>query len=49
MADDTHMATRLGMEAAQGIDGVLQRLATQRAEALVDEERVDGQLVANVA
>ena len=49
MTDDTHMASRLGVEAAQGIHGMLQRFAAQGSEALVDEEGIYGELGADVA
>ena len=49
MADDAHMASRLGVELAEGGDGMLEGCAAEGAEALVDEEGVDGQAVADVA
>jgi chromosome segregation ATPase len=49
MTDDTHMASRLGVEAAQGIDGMLQRFAAQGSETLVDKEGIHRELGADVA
>lgn len=49
MTDDTHMASRLGVEAAQGVDGMLQRFAAQGSETLVDKEGIYRKLGADVA
>ena len=49
MTDDTHMASRLGVETAQGIDGMLQRFAAQGSETLVDKEGIHRELDADVA
>ena len=49
MTDDTHMASRLGVETVQGIDGMLQRFAAQGSEPLVDKEGIYRELGADVA
>ena len=49
VADDAHVATRLGMERTQRVDGILQGLAAEGAKALIDEEGVDRQLLSDIA
>ena len=48
VADDAHVPSRLRVEGVERVDGVLQWLAAQRAEALVDEQGVDGKPCADV-